>query len=372
MAATQKERLLAYVLTHPDMDDDQLAARLRISPRQTVNTLARELVKSGAIVRVGSSSGKIVNRAVGATEEAGTGRVLTAELRALVRRWIDDDALAETWARRREATTEKWRSHWLVGGEQVIYREFVLFDGDRQVRFLLHDSSGEKFGFNFKAADAPHAVFALGVTGPGREYAPSTHAVLSDGQLVLRFPPRSQRGIAARDISASRSDFEVLDDLLAEGFRVLAQTATKPAARKPKLPADYQDVGYAMQMVRKAQGAFRGALMAAYDGRCALSGTAIPQLLTAAHIVPWKDCRGTSLANDVANGLLLRVDLHLLFDHHFFDLVPAGAGFAVKILREIDHMGLRDGQRLRRPLNEAEAPAAANFERRLLLGHGGI
>ncbi|MQV31035.1 DUF3427 domain-containing protein [Sinorhizobium meliloti] len=61
---------------------------------------------------------------------------------------------------------------------------------------------------------------------------------------------------------------------------------------------------------RRGQRAFRHALIAAYGGRCAISGCAIPDVLEAAHIVPY---RGAA-TNVINNGLLLRSDLHTLFD----------------------------------------------------------
>lgn len=63
---------------------------------------------------------------------------------------------------------------------------------------------------------------------------------------------------------------------------------------------------------REGQPEFRKALLAAYDGTCAISGCKVEALLEAAHIIPY---RGTQ-TNLVGNGLLLRADLHKLFDLH--------------------------------------------------------
>jgi predicted restriction endonuclease len=61
---------------------------------------------------------------------------------------------------------------------------------------------------------------------------------------------------------------------------------------------------------RWGQGAFREQLLEAYGGRCALTDCEEPRVLEAAHIVPY---RGPQ-TNHVTNGLLLRADLHVLFD----------------------------------------------------------
>lgn len=64
--------------------------------------------------------------------------------------------------------------------------------------------------------------------------------------------------------------------------------------------------------VRRRQGGarFRRALLQAYDARCAMTRYDATPALEAAHIVPY---RGPQ-TNHVANGLLLRADMHDLFD----------------------------------------------------------
>ncbi len=61
---------------------------------------------------------------------------------------------------------------------------------------------------------------------------------------------------------------------------------------------------------REGQPAFRQSLLQAYAGTCVISGCTITVLLEAAHIVPY---RGPQ-TNTVGNGLLLRADLHKLFE----------------------------------------------------------
>jgi hypothetical protein len=63
---------------------------------------------------------------------------------------------------------------------------------------------------------------------------------------------------------------------------------------------------------RRGQPAFRMRLLSAYNGRCAISGCKVEEILEAAHIVPYRG----SQTNHPANGLLLRTDIHTLFDVH--------------------------------------------------------
>ena len=61
---------------------------------------------------------------------------------------------------------------------------------------------------------------------------------------------------------------------------------------------------------RRGQQAFRERLLASYEARCAISECNVEAVLDAAHIVPYRG-PGT---NHPCNGLLLRNDLHTLFD----------------------------------------------------------
>ena len=60
--------------------------------------------------------------------------------------------------------------------------------------------------------------------------------------------------------------------------------------------------------VRPDQRRFRRAVLEAYGGRCALTGCNVAEALEAAHVAPWRS------ENDVGAGVLLRADLHRLFE----------------------------------------------------------
>jgi putative restriction endonuclease len=76
----------------------------------------------------------------------------------------------------------------------------------------------------------------------------------------------------------------------------------------------------ASQLVRPrlGQGTFRVAVTAAYGGACAVSGEHSLPALEAAHIRPYTS-DGT---HDVPNGLLLRADIHRLFDKGYVTVTP--------------------------------------------------
>lgn len=70
--------------------------------------------------------------------------------------------------------------------------------------------------------------------------------------------------------------------------------------------------------LRSGQGTFRVALLEAYGQRCAVTGCDVPAVLEAAHIMPYRN----PAMNHVQNGLLLRADIHNLFDLGLLTIDP--------------------------------------------------
>ena len=69
---------------------------------------------------------------------------------------------------------------------------------------------------------------------------------------------------------------------------------------------------------RQGQPKFRSELLKAYGGQCAITDCDAESALEAAHIFPY---RGTD-TNHVKNGLLLRADIHTLFDLYLISIDP--------------------------------------------------
>lgn len=70
--------------------------------------------------------------------------------------------------------------------------------------------------------------------------------------------------------------------------------------------------------VRRGQRDFREALFKKFGGRCVVTLTDDQDTLEAAHIKPYSQ-NGTSV---LGNGLLLRADIHVLFDLHLMSINP--------------------------------------------------
>lgn len=71
--------------------------------------------------------------------------------------------------------------------------------------------------------------------------------------------------------------------------------------------------------LREGQPEFRRRVIELYGGRCAISLCGTVDALEAAHIVPYKG----KDSNQPWNGILLRADLHLLFDKNLLRIDPA-------------------------------------------------
>jgi len=76
---------------------------------------------------------------------------------------------------------------------------------------------------------------------------------------------------------------------------------------------------------RVGQDLFRRGLLELWEGRCSITGLAVPDLLRASHIKPWADCERDAERLDVFNGLLLAPQLDAAFDRGFITLTDDGA-----------------------------------------------
>jgi hypothetical protein len=118
------------------------------------------------------------------------------------------------------------------------------------------------------------------------------------------------------------------------------------------LGEDVRDRAVREIALRRGQPAFRKALLDAYGSTCAVTRSRVPEVLEAAHISPYL---GTQ-TNVVTNGLLLRADVHTLFDLFLVTVTP---GLVVKVsprLADTDYAAL-DNSALHGPLDRANAPS---------------
>lgn len=119
--------------------------------------------------------------------------------------------------------------------------------------------------------------------------------------------------------------------------------------------------------VRRGQRDFRAALLEAYERRCAITGCAIEDVLEAAHITPYLG----PLTNHVSNGLLLRTDLHTLFDCGLLAVEPEKRTVIVATALKASSYAKLEGKVLRRPKEGTKSPSKRNLEKRYAQFKGG-
>jgi hypothetical protein len=106
-------------------------------------------------------------------------------------------------------------------------------------------------------------------------------------------------------------------------YSAVAKTASSKDSKKqiafdPKDLVDERKRVNALIVQRQGQPAFRSSLLNAYDGTCAVTGCRVEPILEAAHIVPYLG----PATNHIQNGLLLRADIHTLFDLQYLAVEP--------------------------------------------------
>lgn len=146
------------------------------------------------------------------------------------------------------------------------------------------------------------------------DHSKNTHIGPRDacwGKSVIRFRESASKGVA---------NWYDNDDKDRDGdasWQSLANGLFKDAKRE-----------YYSRLQRE-QDAFRAALLA-FDRCCVISGEPMAEALEAAHIIPSKR-RGAEV---VENGILLRSDIHRLYDSGCFAIDPSGAIVVVSEVSE--------------------------------------
>ena len=114
---------------------------------------------------------------------------------------------------------------------------------------------------------------------------------------------------------------------------------------------------------RRGQVRFRQALLEAYEGKCAATGFNSHFSLEACHIVPY---RGPD-TNHVSNGLLLRSDIHTLFDLGKISVETSDMTWILAdSLRDSSYSDLF-GITLTQPSDPAKRPSVAALEQQRIL-----
>jgi len=168
--------------------------------------------------------------------------------------------------------------------------------------------------------------------GDGSVLAQTDFRISSGHEFYLK--PESQRTVR-RYRSRHPSGYFDVKILGASGARSTAtklererQNLEKQHEFDPKNLKDARKKILAAIATRQGQGKFRKDLLRAYQRKCAVSECKVNQVLEAAHICPY---RGPD-TNRLQNGILLRADIHTLFDMH---LLTVDKNYRVQVSRSL-------------------------------------
>ena len=165
----------------------------------------------------------------------------------------------------------------------------------------------------------------LTAIGESRFLAAASRADVLDGLVSLGaasaapLPSGAAGALAVDDMAALhrllRRAFQLsrtLPDTLLHDFE--HETASLPRTTEAE-----------QQVIRRiGQDIFRRGLLDYWDGRCAITGLGVPELLRASHIKPWADCDMDAERLDIFNGLLLAPHLDAAFDSGFITVSEDG------------------------------------------------
>jgi len=157
------------------------------------------------------------------------------------------------------------------------------------------------------------------------------------------------------------------DGQYAGDLSVIASSVIDEGYFSPETLQDEREHRLRAIVERRGQPDFRKKLISAYNGRCAVTGCDALAALEAAHIIPY--CGKES--NHVSNGLLLRADIHTLFDLDLIGLDPKKLSISLNpVLKNTSYNDLQ-GRMLALPKQAGAQPntqAIAKRWKRFTLG----
>jgi hypothetical protein len=175
-------------------------------------------------------------------------------------------------------------------------------------------------------------------SGAGFKYEGQFDYISHDGALPASFT--LQRAGDALALAELKAESEAEAQVEASG------------AFDPTSIEDARKTTFASIVIRQGQPAFRKKLLDAYERRCALTDCSVEEVLEAAHI-----CRYMGQeTNVVQNGLLLRADLHTLYDRALIAIDPATHQVSIAPELKDSEYGALAGRSLRLPKDPQQRP----------------
>lgn len=213
---------------------------------------------------------------------------------------------------------------------------------------------------------------------------PRNHFVRVNGKL---YPAKYLVFLAVESWRGLSEPFKMhthvaLQYLRERGYEVIESSDSNPESEHPRVSDELKSISNELDqeeyfsteesderlqclreiVQRQGQADFRTQLLEAYQRRCAVTGCDAVQALEVAHISPY---RGQS-SQHVSNGVLLRADIHTLFDLDLIGICPDTLTLVVDgSLLETCFADL-DGQKLNLPRDTSMQPSKSKLNERWL------
>jgi hypothetical protein len=152
----------------------------------------------------------------------------------------------------------------------------------------------------------------------------------------------------ASDESGTLSDEQTSLELAYSATKLCEEGYFSPATLQDERKRRLREI-----VERRGQPDFRSKLCVAYNDRCAVTGFDAVVALEAAHIVPY--CGPQS--NHVSNGLLLRGDIHILFDLDLLGIDPEKVTIVLAPLLQSSSYAELQGNQLALPTDPTNRPS---------------
>ncbi|MCG7871833.1 MAG: HNH endonuclease [Candidatus Thiodiazotropha lotti] len=251
-------------------------------------------------------------------------------------------------------------------------------------RFTLIATNGDKlYPYKKTQRGTNKHGFVLSKPGEGDRYGQGIYTD-SIEEVIKRlvFDGWNVRAKTAGTVTGQREGTFGIDKRAIRGFEVASEfnELIRSAPRQPMTPqktgmpsnsgesedplsknetyaeTPIDEVTFQAIKTRRGQSGFRDALLLAYGGRCCISGCDVTSVLEAAHIVP----HTTETNYAVTNGLLLRADIHTLFDLNLIGVDETGTVSVAESLKGTEYEQYQDHQ----VAGQLHASMAENLKRR--------
>ncbi len=258
-----------------------------------------------------------------------------------------------------------WHQSLKTSAGNIVFDENLLEHGrhkqqvarthpDRKIRDRAQAHARRSFAFY----EACHVSYLRGLP---------LRVILNEGSRRDRENLDESSEVALRELDperwfVQRFDENTGDCLIVRGISPVGIDVEEADGVSPDHDEDSPDADdkrrWAEIRVRQKQGPFRDMLLNAYGRKCAVTGTRIVEILEAAHIIPHAE----ETNYRAENGVLLRADIHTLFDLYLLSVDERCRVHVSRTLRHTDYAHL-NGRTMHLPAL-TYAPSALALKRR--------